>query len=153
MSYRMAGERDIPVLCQLRKRQLMDEGIDPNIDIDEELYRFFADKLADGSLVQWLLEKDGAVIATAAILFLELPPTFTNRTGGRGYITNMYTAPEHRGKGIAVRMLEKLMDEARQRSVPTIILKASGSGRPVYKKFGFSEAGDWMELVLSGESL
>jgi GNAT superfamily N-acetyltransferase len=148
MDYRIATKQDIPVMCRVRKLQLIDEGIAPDKNIDEELSRFFDEKLSDGSLVEWLLEENGKVIATAAILFIEFPPTFTNAAGVKGYITNMYTSPDHRGKGIATAMLYKLMNEARNRSVHNILLHASIHGKPVYERFGFVGTGDWMELTL-----
>lgn len=72
MNYRIATKKDISIMCQIRKQQLIDEGIDsdPNISIDEEWYRYFEETLSEGSLVEWLLEKDGMVIATAAIVLL-----------------------------------------------------------------------------------
>ena len=148
MNYRIGTKEDIPVMAEIRKQQLIDEGISPDINIDEELLRYFDDKLSDGSLVEWLLEDNDKIVATAAILFLELPPTYTNRSGIRGYITNMYTAPAYRGKGIATSMLEKLIEEARSRCVNKIFLGASSLGKPVYKKFGFMEKDQWMELDL-----
>ena len=102
-------------MCEMRKQQLIQSGINPKTDIDAELYRFFTDKLDDGSLVEWMLEENGKVIATAGILFIEFPPSYRNPTGVRGYITNMYTAPEYRGKGIASSMLRKLIEEAKKR--------------------------------------
>ena len=42
-----------------------------------------------------LLEDDGKIIATAGILFIEFTPGFHCRNGIRGYITDMYTAPEY----------------------------------------------------------
>ena len=148
MEYRLADERDIAELSKTRKQQLIDEGIEPSIDIDEELHRYFTEKLADQSLVEWLLVDNGVIVATAAIAFMEFPPTYTNKTGVRGYITNMYTAPEYRGKGIASAMLQKLADEARKRSVSRIFLGASKLGKPVYQRFGFEESENWMELNL-----
>ena len=44
MIFRLGTKEDIPLMCQLRKKQLVDEGIDPCIDIDDELLRFFEDK-------------------------------------------------------------------------------------------------------------
>lgn len=41
MIYRKATKQDIPQLCQIRKQQLIDEGIPPSIDIDKDLLRFF----------------------------------------------------------------------------------------------------------------
>ena len=99
-------------------------------------------------LMLYDMEENGEVIATAGILFIQMPPAYSNPTGVRGYITNMYTAPEYRGKGIATSMLQKLMDEARSRSVFRICLRASDLGKPVYKEFGFDESDKWMELDL-----
>ena len=148
MKYRLCTKDDIPLMCQMRKQQLMREGVDTRIDLDPDMYRFFTDKMADGSLVEWFLEENGEVIATAGILFIEMPPSYNNPTGIRGYITNMYTAPEYRRKGIATSMLSKLMEEAKARSVNRICLRASEQGRPVYEKFGFKGSEKWMELDL-----
>lgn len=41
MIYRKANICEIEQLSELRKRQLVDEGIEPNIDIDLELKAFF----------------------------------------------------------------------------------------------------------------
>ena len=41
--------------------------------------------------------------------------------------------PEYRGKGIASSMLQKLIEEARKRSVFRICLRASEMGKSVYK--------------------
>ena len=146
MNYRLGTKQDIPILCQLRKQQLIDEGLEASINIDEELNRYFEEKIGDGSLVEWLLEVDGTIIATAAILFIEFPPSFTNQTGMKGYITNMYTAADYRGQGISTTLLSKLVEEAKKRGVHQIFLSASTLGKPVYQKFGFVEADYYMTL-------
>ena len=148
MAYRKANLSDIPELCQIRKKQLIDEGIAPNSNIDDELTRYFSDKLADGSLVEWVVEEGGKIIATAAIAFFEFPPTYTNPSGLKGYITNMYTSPAYRGQGMASSLLERLTSEAKKRGVHKLWLGASKLGRPVNRRFGFSETQEWMEMEL-----
>ena len=148
MNCRIAGEQDIPVMCQIRKQQLIDEGIAPDRNIGEELTQYFEKKLADHSLVEWLLEDHGSVAATAAIAFFEFPPSYTNPSGVKGYITNMYTAPQYRGKGIASEMLEKLKEEAKIRGVQEIWLISSVYGRSVYKRSGFIEEDNYMRIKL-----
>lgn len=148
MNYRRCTEDDIPLMCQMRKRQLTRADVDTSIDIDAELFRFFSDKMADGSLVEYFLEENGEIIATAGILFIEFPPAYSIPTGVRGYVTNMYTAPEYRRQGIATSMLLKLMDEAKARGVTQLCLRATDMGKPVYEKFGFEESGRWMDLDL-----
>ena len=150
INYRKADIKDISLLVDIRKKQLIDEGIEPNIDIDEELTRYFNDKLADNSLVEWIAEEDNQIIATGAIAFIDFPPTYTNKTGRKGYITNMYTEPTSRGKGIATGMLDRLVNEAKKRNIHKIWLGASKLGRFVYKKYGFQDQDTdvWLELNL-----
>ena len=146
MEYRIATEKDIDTLCELRKKQLIDEGTTPDINIDEELHGFFQKKFKNDELVEWVLDDDGEIVATCAILFYEFPPSFTNKSGVKGYITNVYTKPELRGNGIATKMLGFLTEEAKKRGVKKLLLAASSMGRPVYKKFGFIEASEWLKL-------
>ena len=148
MIYRIATPNDISTLVEIRKRQLIDEGIEPTIDIDKELFDFFHAKINDGSLVEWLVEDGAQIIATAAIVFYQFPPTYTNKTGWKGYITNMYTADSYRKRGIATHLLEKLVEEAKSRNVKKIWLGASTLGRPVYEKFGFKGTGEWLDLTI-----
>ena len=58
-------------------------------------------------------------------------------TGKEAYIMNMYTKPKWRKKGIGSAILEKLIDEARNRGIEAIKLHATPKGRPLYEKFGF----------------
>ena len=148
MYYRIATPADIPDLALLRKKQLADEGIAPTCNIDDSLHAFFARAMADGSLAEWLALDNGQIIATAAIVFYPFPPTYTNPSGIKGYITNMYTADAYRGRGIATAMLQKLADEARARGVHKLWLGASVMGKPVYLRFGFRETDGWLEFTL-----
>ena len=101
MNYRKADIKDISLLVDIRKKQLIDDGIEPNIDIDEELTKYFNSKLADNSLVEWIAEEDNKIIATG--------------------------------------MLDRLVNEAKERNIHKIWLGASKLGRPVYKKYGFQD--------------
>ena len=146
MEYRIATENDIDALCELRKKQLIDEGTTPDVNIDEELHEFFHRRFKNDEIVEWVLEDGGEIVATCAILFYEFPPSFTNKTGIKGYITNVYTKPELRKRGIATEMLGFLTKEAKKRGVKKLLLAASDLGRPVYEKFGFIEASEWLKL-------
>lgn len=145
---RRATEADVPALCEARKRQLVDEGLTKVANIDTELVSYFEKTLADGTLVEWVAEEDGHIVATAALAFMPFPPTFENPQGTRGYVTNMYTAPSHRGKGLASSLMGKLLDEARGRGIRKLVLCASEMGKPVYRRCGFCEKDGWMELNL-----
>ncbi|KML26986.1 MULTISPECIES: GNAT family N-acetyltransferase [Priestia] len=146
MKFCKATVNEIDQLIYLRKKQLVDEGIEPNQEIDTELKEFFTNKMSDGSLIEWIVEDNEEIIATGAIVFYEFPPTYTNKSGKKAYITNMYTKESYRGQGIATKLLTKLVAEAKTAGIIKIWLGASNLGRPVYKKFGFKEADEWLEL-------
>ena len=148
MEYRKADRGDIEHLMALRKKQLIDEGLSPDTDIDGQLREFFTRTMAEGSLIEWVAEDAGEIVATAAVLFLNFPPTFTNPGGRRAYVTNMYTKDACRGRGIAPELLGRLVAETKQAGIPVLLLTASAMGRPVYEKFGFRQAGKWMEMTI-----
>lgn len=148
MKFRKATINEIDKLIYLRKKQLVDEGIEPNQNIDTELKEFFTNKMNDGSLIEWIVEDNEEMIATGAIIFYEFPPTYTNKSGKKAYITNMYTKENYRGQGIATKLLTKLVAEAKTAGITKIWLGASKLGRPVYKRFGFEETDEWLELNL-----
>jgi len=146
MKFRPAELHEINTLVQLRKRQLMDEGSAANDAMDETLPAYFQKMMSEGSLVEWICEDKGEIIATSAIIFYPLPPSFEDPAGLEGYIANMYTAPAYRGRGIAGKLLSHLMEEARARNVSVVRLRTSDQGRSVYEKFGFLPSEDWMMI-------
>lgn len=119
--------------------------------MDNELHQFFLDKMSSGDLIEWVAEDDdGSIIATSAIIFMDFPPSFTNPSGKRGYVANMYTSDEYRGQGIAGQLLERLEKEARERGVEMLFLHASELGRKAYVKSGFTETDTFMEKLING---
>ncbi|MBR6473206.1 MAG: GNAT family N-acetyltransferase [Firmicutes bacterium] len=148
MEFRKANIKDIDRLSEIRKRQLMDEGQNPETDMDENLRSFFMEKMKSGELIEWVAEEDGEIVATAAIIFMDLPPAFTNPTGKKGYIANMYTADEFRGRGLAGRMIELLEKEAKDCGLTKLFLHASEMGKKAYVKSGFIETDVLMEKSL-----
>lgn len=149
MIFRKAVLDDIAQLAGIRKIQLQDEGQKPDVDMDDNLREFFDEKMRSGDLIEWVAEDDsGRIIATAAILFMEFPPAFTNPIGRRGYITNMYTADAYRGRGIAGKLMQKLEAEAKDQGISMLVLHASVMGRKAYVKSGFKETEVVMEKTI-----
>jgi len=145
MIFRTATLEDINEISEIRKRQIQDEGQTPDIDIDEDLYKYFEKYMGSGELIEWVAEDEGKIIATAAIVFMDFPPSFNNKTGRTGYVGNVYTADAYRGKGIAGQLLEKLEEEARARGITRLLLHASEVGRKAYLKSGYYDVDYEME--------
>lgn len=73
---------------------------------------------------------------------------------GRGempYVLSMYTEPEHRGRGVASRIVREMIRWSKARRYGRIVLHASRFGRPVYERLGF-EPGSEMRLALDAEA-
>ena len=150
MEYRAATTDDVETLVELRKQLVAACGA-PAQDVDAELRDYFQKKLAEGSLVEWLAIEDGQAVAAAALVFYDFIPSSANKSGVRGYITNMYTAPAYRKQGVATFLLGKLAEEAKARGVKRLWLHAAEMGRPVYLKSGFREADGFFELNIIGK--
>jgi len=148
MRKRLADAGDIPVLVELRKRQLIDERAQPVAEIDRQLADYFSAAIADGSFVAWVMEEDGEIIATGGICFYALPPTFSNPAGRAAHITNMYTKDEYRHRGIATELLGEAIGEAKARGYAVVRLHASEDGKPMYRKAGFMDSDGYMMLKL-----
>ena len=66
----------------------------------------------------------------------------------RAHLMNVYTREQYRRLGIASRMVEMLIQEARGRGVTEISLDATESGRPLYERLGFTASQECMVINL-----
>ena len=149
MRKRLADRGDIPTLVVLRKQQLIDEGLPPNslqMDIARELTDYFTSAISDGSFISWIMDNDGEIIATSGVCFYALPPNYSNPSGRTAYVTNMYTKPEYRRRGIAAELLDMVIGEAKTRGYRVIRLHTSEQGKSIYKKAGFADSDGYMVL-------
>lgn len=112
------------------------DAVSPD-DIVELNRDYFREKLPTGEFVAFLAEVDGETVGTGGVVLYRAPPTSGNPTGIEGYVMNMYTAPGYRGRGIASRILDHLVQHARSIGARRVWLRASEFGRPVYERYGF----------------
>lgn len=92
--------------------------------------------------------KESKIIGCASISYITIMPTFDHPTGKRAHLMNVYVNKNYRRQGIAQKMIESLIEEAKSRGVTEISLDATQAGRPVYKKLGFCENAEGMVLEL-----
>jgi ribosomal protein S18 acetylase RimI-like enzyme len=79
----------------------------------------------------------------------QIPPIFAalqeleNQAPGTWYVNILATYPEHRGKGLATRLLgaaERLAAETRRTGLSLIVVDANAEARRLYARFGFRDA-------------
>jgi ribosomal protein S18 acetylase RimI-like enzyme len=148
IEYVVASKNDMELLMQSRLEMLrVVNGLPCNYKFSKELINktieyFKSDYQAT------VLAIDKCVIGCATICYIEMMPTFSHPTGKRAHLMNVYTNSEYRRQGIALHMLNILIDKAKEKGVTEISLDATELGKPLYKKCKFVESKECMVLSL-----
>lgn len=148
--YKKATIHDLDILTEtrvlvLRAANKLSDDVDMS-EVKRQSYKYYKEALRDESHVAYLVYDGDMVVGAGGVSFFRVMPTFHNVTGEKAYIMNMYTKPEYRRKGIAFKTLDLLVEEAKKRGISAISLEATEMGKPLYKKYGFCEMKDEMEL-------
>jgi GNAT superfamily N-acetyltransferase len=142
--YRRATLRDVPTLVDYRVQFLNElyghvENDETKV-VRESLQRYFTKAIPSGDFVAWVAEHDGKIVATSGMVVWQKPAIYGGVESGRlGYLLNFYTIPEARRKGIATRLLNELIKEARLLGLRYLHLHASREGESIYRRAGFVE--------------
>ncbi|MFX0108822.1 MAG: GNAT family N-acetyltransferase [Candidatus Hodarchaeota archaeon] len=153
--FRRAGIDDVPDLIEYRVRFLSEQYNHPeNYEtraLRKALLEYFSKSIPSRDFIAWVAEYRQKLIATSGMVVWNIPARFRGVESGKlGYLLNFYTVPEARGKGIATRLLDELIKEARSLGLKYLHLHASKEGVTIYKKAGFVEP-NMPELVLKLE--
>ena len=146
--YRKLTENDLETFIALRVAQLREEGAREELDLRPALRDYYRRHLADGTFVSWLAVAEGRIIGTSGMSFVEKPPYFGCPTGRIGLLSSMYTAPDHRRRGIARELLRRVVAEARAYGCGAVQITASDMGVLLYSDFGFVKNGNFMQYKL-----
>jgi GNAT superfamily N-acetyltransferase len=144
IKYRRATVNDVQTLIDYRVRFLNElhghaEDDDTQI-LRKSLREYFSEAIPSGSFIAWLAEQDGKTVGTGGMVLWQMPGRYGGlETGRLGYILNMYTIPDARGKGVCTRLLRELIKEAKSLGLRYLHLHASEDGMRVYRKAGFAE--------------
>ena len=151
IQYITATNDDIELLMSSRLEMLkVVNNLPADYIFSEELITYSKEYFEKGNQTTILAidEEIDSVIGCATLCYIEMMPTFSHPTGKRAHLMNVYTNQDYRRKGIAMRMMELLIIEARDRGVTEISLDATESGRPLYEKCGFKASDECMTLNL-----
>ncbi len=140
--FRRAGVQDLEAYLPLRMAMLAEVGMLPSEPQRSKLYqanrRYFQESLPKETYLAWLAENHSEIVAIGGVLLFTRPPTGENMTGLDGYVMNMYTLPGWRGRGVATRLMQLIIEEMRSRQAGRLWLHATPIGRPIYESYGFT---------------
>lgn len=99
----------------------------------QSIHALDLDRLRVPGITFWSAWADGALLGCAALREL---------AADHGEIKSMHTAAEHRGKGVAARLVTHILEESRARgyrrvSLETGSMEGFAAARSLYARFGF----------------
>jgi GNAT superfamily N-acetyltransferase len=153
VSVRRAVPADVPALLELRltfDAELAGElPAERAADHAAAVRGYLESHLPDGRVLAWVAAAaDGSIVAMAAMVLIDRPPHPRSRRPGEGFVYNVYVAPAWRRQGIARRLMEALIDAARDLDLRRVVLRTSAAGQPLYDSLGFVDPGYYRQLDL-----
>lgn len=139
---RKATDADIDALIKSRCRTMREvcgfsEDYEFSTEFMEATKEYFLH--GDGTTVIATDDSTGApqIVGNATLCYTNMMPTFSHPSGKRAHLMNVHVEKEFRRKGIARRMIELLVDEAKEHGVTEISLDATDDGRKLYETMGW----------------
>ena len=142
MIYRQANPTDFERLAEMRWNFRTELAADP---LTREKFNEFMPVMLDfleesynsRRWMIWVAEQDGMIVSHVYVEIIRKVPR-PNRLQARfGYLTNMYTIPEMRGKGIGAELLREAVDWARREELEMVILWPAQGRQGFYARGGF----------------
>lgn len=137
---RQATPDDVSALAELRREFTFEDhpASEPRTDFDEAFDRVVGDGLRDGSWVVWVAESEGQIVSHAFVAVVDKVPRPIQESRQIGYLTNVYTRPDHRNRGLGAKLLAAATKWARQGGVELLIVWPSERSTPLYGRHGFA---------------
>lgn len=138
IEYIITTKSDIELLMKIRLEMLKEVN---NLAESYEFDKSFIDKsrnyFEEGNQTTVLAFDGEEIVGCASISYIWIMPTFSHPTGNRAHLMNVYTKSNYRRRGIAKKMVEILINDARENGATEISLDATEKGRPLYESLGF----------------
>jgi GNAT superfamily N-acetyltransferase len=125
--------------------------VDPKmLDKGDTAYRpWVRSQIARGKVIAWVVETPEGDIAGSGCLWLRPAQPRPHTTGlVDPYLFSMFTQPRFRRKGVASAIMKEVIKWCERDGYGRIWLNASGKGRHLYRKRGFTRTWE-MRLELS----
>jgi GNAT superfamily N-acetyltransferase len=138
MIYRLATVRDLTDLAEMRWEFRMENGAVHAVFGRDEFVKacaeFFRQALAERRWVFWIAEDQGRIVSHIFVQRVRKVPKPERLHDEYGYVTNVYTVPAFRRKGICTKLMKKVIAWAAEKGSDTLIAWPSEKSVGFYKK-------------------
>ena len=149
--YRKTTKADMKILMKLRLEMLREvNGLSGEYEYDENFISESRRYFESGEQTTVIVSDGETLVGCASLSYTWIMPTFSHPTGNRAHLMNVYTRADYRRRGISKKMVEILIDEAKENGVTEISLDATEMGRPLYESLGFKASDSCMVMDLEG---
>ena len=146
---RKANVDDIEILMEIRLEMLrVVNDLSEEEEFDKVLVDCSREYFLHGDQTTVIAVDNGKAIGCASISYINRMPTFDHPTGKRAHLMNVYTNKAYRRQGIGRKMVEVLIEEAREKGCTEVSLDATEQGRFLYTQLGFTANESGMVLNL-----
>ena len=127
-------EMHLKTIREVNSRDYTEEEIEAWTTFDDEQH------VSEENIERWVAEEDGSIIGFSDYRFDE------------GTITGVYVHPDHLRRGIGSRLLEKILQDARDKGLDELTAEASVTAKEFYRSHGFEVVEETVHET-SGEEL
>ncbi|QAA33375.1 GNAT family N-acetyltransferase [Clostridium manihotivorum] len=149
MVFRLADKKDISSLAELRWLHEEEEcdlfGINKEEFINE-CSIFLTNGLVNNEWVYWIAEEDKEIVANIYVRRIRKVPKPQKFFAEIGYVTNVHTKEQYRGKGIGSELLAKVKQWSVDNKIELLFLWPSKRAVDFYNRQGFDINNEIMEL-------
>jgi len=148
---RLASSSDFPFLADLRYRLATDDASDLGEHHKAAFLSASLERLIelDTSAIHWVAQTGEQLIAALTIIKVPKVPAPDDLDGCWGYLTNVYTLPEHRNQGVGSALLTHARHWANTQRMELLIVWPSDRSVPFYQRAGFASQADPLVLTLA----
>ena len=152
LEYRLAEPTECATLAALRWQSRIEEDGErartPRTDFERECAGHFRRGMESGALGIWVAVEDGVIVSHIVIRRVPLVPRPWKVADAFGHVTNAYTRPEHRSKGIGTTLMRHAVEWARTEDLELLIVWPSLRAVPYYRRLGFASENEVLQLTL-----
>lgn len=153
MIIRLAEAKDFKQLIRMRwnftveyDESKKNESFD---DFEMECQHFLENALNGGQWFIWVAEENQKIVSHIYIELLQKVPRPGRKTYPFAYMTNVYTVPEYRNKGVGGNVLGLINKWIKENNFEFVIVWPSDESINYYKKYGYAHCKEPMEYFPS----
>jgi GNAT superfamily N-acetyltransferase len=137
---RQSNKTDIEQLIKMRFDFTAEyQEIDPNLfeSFVEESNQFFEEAIETDRWVIWVAEDKNRIVSHTFLEIIDTVPRPGRKKSPYGYVTNVYTIPEYRSKGIGSMIMDELNKWSIDNGLTFLMVWPSETSIDFYEKNGF----------------